>query len=66
MVVCKKEDKIWQIKNKKNYSQFCLVNIIPYKTTKEQGISELCNYRIYCGAPEYMNYDEPYAVEVCN
>lgn len=44
----------------------CLINIIPYKTFQEMGIpSHNCHYRIYCGAPEYMNYNEYYAVEVC-
>ncbi len=45
---------------------YCLINIIPLSTFQELGAPDNnCHYRIYCGAPEYMNYDEYYAVEVC-
>ncbi|MBP5485803.1 MAG: hypothetical protein J6Y07_03805 [Alphaproteobacteria bacterium] len=47
-------------------ADYCLVNVIPYDTMKKLGTPDSdCHYRIYCGAPEHMNYNEPYAVEVC-
>ena len=46
---------------------YCLINIVPFNTMKKLGMPEnTCNYRIYCGSPEFMNYDEFYAVEVCD
>lgn len=63
-----KNVKFLSTSNPKSYAQtgHCLINIIPYNTFQEMGTPERnCHYRIYCGAPEYMNYDEYYAVEVC-
>ncbi len=63
-----KNSKFVSIFNPNSYAKpgYCLVNVVPYKTLKTLGAETSgCNYRIYCGAPEYMNYDEFYAVEVC-
>ena len=63
-----KNSKFLSTEQPKNFAQtgFCLVNVIPYNTFKEMGTPDNnCHYRIYCGAPEHMNYDEYYAVEVC-
>ena len=56
------------VQNPNQYARagYCLINIIPFNTMEKMGISENnCHYRIYCGAPTTMNYDEFYAVEVC-
>lgn len=46
---------------------YCLLNIIPYSTMEMLGWENKdCHYRLYCGAPEFMDYDQYYAVEVCN
>ena len=44
----------------------CLVNTIPYNVLKEMGAPEEkldCSWRLFCGSE--MNYDAPYAVELC-
>ncbi|MBQ6027820.1 MAG: hypothetical protein IJL21_04705 [Alphaproteobacteria bacterium] len=63
-----KDSKFLSVFNPNSYTKdgYCLVNVIPYNTMKELGTPDSnCNYRIYCGAPEHMDYDEFYAVEVC-
>lgn len=63
-----KNAKFLSIKDPKQYSMsgYCLLNIIPLKAMEKLGTPEnTCNYRLYCGAPENMNYDEFYAVEIC-
>lgn len=65
----KKNAKFLSVFNPNSYTKtgYCLVNVVPYNTMKQMGTPDNnCHYRIYCGAPEYMNYDEFYAVEVCN
>ena len=64
-----KDAKFLSVFNPNTYAKagYCLINIIPYSTREKMGDPDNdCNYRIYCGAPEFMNYDEFYAVEVCN
>ena len=64
-----KNAKFLSVFNPNSYAKpgYCLINIIPYSTREQMGTPDNdCNYRIYCGAPEHMNYDEFYAVEVCN
>jgi hypothetical protein len=64
-----KNAKFLSVFNPNSYSKqgYCLINIIPYSTMEKMGTpNNDCNYRIYCGAPEFMNYDEFYAVEVCH
>lgn len=64
-----KNAKFLSIFNPNSYAKpgYCLINVIPYNAMQKLGTpNNNCHYRIYCGAPEYMNYDEPYAVEVCN
>lgn len=63
-----KDSKFQSVFNPNSYAKadYCLVNVIPYNTMKALGTPESdCHYRIYCGAPEFMDYDEFYAVEVC-
>lgn len=64
-----KNAKFLSVFNPNSYAKtgYCLINIIPYSTMEKMGDPDNdCNYRIYCGAPEFMNYDEFYAVEVCH
>jgi len=64
-----KTAKFLSTKNPNQYAKagYCLVNIIPYNTMEKMNMPDnTCNYRIYCGAPEFMDYDEFYAVEACN
>lgn len=63
-----KSAKFLSTENPKRYAEsgYCLVNVVPYNTMKNLGIpNNTCHYRIYCGAPENMDYDQYYAVEVC-
>lgn len=63
-----KNAKFLSIENPKQYAEsgYCLVNVVPYNTVEKLGIpSNTCHYRIYCGASENMDYDQYYAVEVC-
>ena len=64
-----KNAKFLSVFNPNQYTKagYCLVNVVPYNTMKQMGtLDDYCHYRIYCGAPEFMNYDEFYAVEVCD
>lgn len=64
-----KNAKFLSVFNPNSYAKvgYCLVNVIPYSTMEKMGTPyNGCHYRIYCGAPEFMNYDEFYAIEVCN
>lgn len=64
-----KNAKFLSVFNPNSYAKtgYCLINIIPYSTMEKMGtLNDKCHYRIYCGAPEFMNYDEFYAVEVCH
>lgn len=64
-----KTAKFLSVKNPNQYAKvgYCLVNRISYNTMKKLNMPDnTCNYRIYCGAPEFMDYDEFYAVEACN
>ena len=64
-----KDAKFLSVFNPNTYAKagYCLINIIPYSTREKMGDPDNnCNYRIYCGAQEFMNYDEFYAVEVCH
>lgn len=60
-----KNAKFLSTENPKSYAHagHCLINIIPQGTFQEMD-AHAPYYRIYCGAPEHMNYDEYYAVEV--
>lgn len=63
-----KNAKFLSVFNPNSYTKagYCLVNVVPYNTMKKlETPDNHCHYRIYCGAPEFMNYDEFYAVEVC-
>ena len=63
-----KNTKFLSVFNPNSYTQtgYCLVNILPLNTIQKLHMpNNYCHYRIYCGAPEYVNYDEFYAVEVC-
>lgn len=60
--------KFLSTENPKQYARdgYCLVNIIPANTMEQLGWeNKNCPYRIYCGAPELMDYDQYYAVVVC-
>ena len=64
-----KNAKFLSVENPNQYAKlgYCLVNVVPLNTMKKMGmLGNTCHYRIYCGAPEFMNYDESYAVEVCD
>lgn len=64
-----KNAKFLSVFNPNSYAKqgYCLINIIPYSAMEKMGTPNSdCNYRIYCGVPEFMNYDEFYAVEVCH
>lgn len=64
-----KNAKFLSVFNPNQYTKagYCLVNVVPYNTMKKLEMPENhCHYRIYCGAPEFMSYDEFYAVEVCD
>lgn len=63
-----KDSKFQSVFNPNSYSKqgYCLVNVVPYSAMEKLGTPESdCHYRIYCGAPKFMDYDEFYAVEVC-
>lgn len=63
-----KNAKFLSVSNPNQYAKsgYCLVNIIPYNTMEKLGWqNKTCSYRIYCGAPESMDYDQYYAVAVC-
>ncbi len=63
-----KNAKFLSVSNPNQYAEsgYCLINIIPYNTMKKLGTpNNTCNYRIYCGGAESMDYDQYYAVEVC-
>ncbi|MBE6460638.1 MAG: hypothetical protein E7007_01880 [Alphaproteobacteria bacterium] len=64
-----KNAKFLSVFNPNSYAKagYCLLNIIPYSTMEKLGWENKdCHYRLYCGAPEFMDYDQYYAVEVCN
>lgn len=63
-----KNAKFLSVFNPNQYAKagYCLVNVVPYDTMKKLEMPDNDCYRIYCGAPEFMNYDEFYAVEVCD
>ncbi len=63
-----KNAKFLSVFNPNQYTKagYCLVNVVPYYTMKKLEMPDNDCYRIYCGAPEFMNYDEFYAVEVCD
>lgn len=64
-----KTAKFLSVFNPNSYSKagYCLLNIIPYNTMEKLGWwNKDCHYRLYCGAPEFMDYDQNYAVEVCD
>lgn len=63
-----KNTKFLSIWNPNQYAKegYCLVNVIPHTAMGKAGLTnKTCKYRIYCGAPESMDYDQDYAVEVC-
>lgn len=63
-----KNAKFLSVFNLNHYAKagYCLVNVIPYNTMKKLDLpNKTCSYRIYCGAPELMDYNQYYAVEVC-
>lgn len=63
-----KNVKFLSVFNPNSYSKkgYCLLNIIPYSTMEKLGWDNTdCHYRLYCGAPEFMDYDQYYAVEIC-
>ena len=63
-----KNAKFLSVFNPNSYAKagYCLLNIIPYNTMEKLGWKNKgCQYRLYCGAPEFMDYDQYYAVEVC-
>ena len=64
-----KNAKFLSVFNPNSYAKagYCLLNIIPYNTMEKLGWENKdCHYRLYCGAPEFMDYDQYYAVEVCD
>lgn len=63
-----KNSKFLSVFNPNSYAKdgYCLLNIVPYDTMEKLGWqNKNCYYRIYCGAPEFLDYDQHYAVEVC-
>ena len=63
-----KNAKFLSVFNPNSYAKagYCLLNIIPHNTMEKLGWKNKgCQYRLYCGAPEFMDYDHYYAVEVC-
>lgn len=64
-----KNRKFLSVFNPNSYAKsgYCLLNIIPYNTMEKLGWENKdCHYRLYCGAPEFMDYDQYYSVEVCD
>lgn len=64
-----KNSKFLSINNPNSFAEkgYCLINIIPLLAWQKVGTPDnTCNYRIYCGAPESMNYDKYYSVEICD
>ncbi len=60
--------KFLSVENPKQYIEegYCLLNIIPNTTMQAMSMPEnKCNFRLFCGSAEEMNYDEMYAVEIC-
>ena len=63
-----KNAKFLSVFNPNSYSKkgYCLLNIIPFDTMEKLGWENTdCHYRLYCGAPDFIDYDQYYAVEIC-
>lgn len=60
-----KDSKFLSVFNPNQYAQsgYCLINVIPFKAQGKSDSSDT-TYRIYCGAPEYMDYNQDYAVNI--
>ncbi len=45
---------------------YCLLNVIPHNTMEKlDGVNKDCYYRLYCGAPEFIDGAQGYAIEIC-